>query len=100
MDRYGPSRLCIAFNGGKDCTAILHLYFAVLCGRGHKELNSIYIESAGEDLFDEMEDFLNVTHERYSMKVTRQDGDIKTALRMSFESFSPLKVIWSNLYTR
>ena len=30
-----------------------------------------------------MEDFLNVTHERYSMKVTRQDGDIKTALRKS-----------------
>jgi len=93
LDRYGPSRVCIAFNGGKDCTAILHLYFAVLCGRGQKELNSIYIESNSEDLFIEMEDFLNVTHERYSMKVTRQDGDIKTALQKIKDSDSKLDAI-------
>ncbi|XP_056142442.1 FAD synthase isoform X2 [Lampris incognitus] len=30
LDQYSTDRICVGFNGGKDCTALLHLYYAVL----------------------------------------------------------------------
>ncbi|TNN75764.1 FAD synthase [Liparis tanakae] len=30
LDRYSIEEVCIGFNGGKDCTALLHLYYAAL----------------------------------------------------------------------
>lgn len=81
IDQYGKDALCIAFNGGKDCTAILHIYYSCLALRKLSGTNSIYIRSKQEDLFDEMEEFLDLTHDRYQMTVNRQTGGIKMALR-------------------
>lgn len=30
LDQYSADQICVGFNGGKDCTALLHLYYAVL----------------------------------------------------------------------
>lgn len=30
LDQYSPEEVCIGFNGGKDCTALLHLYYAAM----------------------------------------------------------------------
>ena len=30
LQRYEPEQICLAFNGGKDCTALLHLFAATL----------------------------------------------------------------------
>lgn len=30
LDQYSTEEVCVGFNGGKDCTALLHLYFAAL----------------------------------------------------------------------
>ncbi|KAI4874470.1 hypothetical protein NFI96_008723, partial [Prochilodus magdalenae] len=30
LDQYSPEEICVGFNGGKDCTALLHLYYAAL----------------------------------------------------------------------
>uniref|UniRef100_A0A8C1SFG8 FAD synthase n=1 Tax=Cyprinus carpio TaxID=7962 RepID=A0A8C1SFG8_CYPCA len=30
MDKYLTNEICVGFNGGKDCTALLHLYYAAL----------------------------------------------------------------------
>lgn len=30
LDRYSLAQLCVGFNGGKDCTALLHLVHAAL----------------------------------------------------------------------
>lgn len=30
LDKYSVNELCVGFNGGKDCTALLHLYYAAL----------------------------------------------------------------------
>jgi len=79
---YSPSEISIAFNGGKDCTAVLHLFYAVLAK--HKQfqnIKSIYIQSSEkEEIFAEMEDFLKQTNQRYNMDVVQATGDIKSAL--------------------
>lgn len=30
LDQYATEEICVGFNGGKDCTALLHLYYAAL----------------------------------------------------------------------
>ncbi len=30
LDQYSTEEVCVGFNGGKDCTALLHLYYAAL----------------------------------------------------------------------
>lgn len=30
LDRYSLAQLCVGFNGGKDCTALLHLVHAAV----------------------------------------------------------------------
>uniref|UniRef100_A0A671NV81 FAD synthase n=1 Tax=Sinocyclocheilus anshuiensis TaxID=1608454 RepID=A0A671NV81_9TELE len=30
LEKYSTNEICVGFNGGKDCTALLHLYYAVL----------------------------------------------------------------------
>lgn len=30
LDQYSTDEVCVGFNGGKDCTALLHLYYAAL----------------------------------------------------------------------
>jgi FAD synthetase len=30
LDRYHLNQLCVGFNGGKDCTALLHLFYAAV----------------------------------------------------------------------
>lgn len=30
LDHYKQNELCIGFNGGKDCTALLHLFHAAI----------------------------------------------------------------------
>jgi FAD synthetase len=30
LEKYSVPELCVSFNGGKDCTVILHLVFAAL----------------------------------------------------------------------
>jgi len=81
LDKYGSKGVAIAFNGGKDCTAILHMYFACVALRSENEMNSLYIQSDKEELFDEMEEFLERSHENYQLKVTRKSGGIRQGLQ-------------------
>lgn len=65
MDKYELEHLCICFNGGKDCTALLHLVHAVMQKRnpGKKvQLHNLYVQ--GEHTFPEMEAFVTDTTKR------------------------------------
>ncbi|KAJ6656981.1 hypothetical protein lerEdw1_002982 [Lerista edwardsae] len=81
LDRYSLLKLCVGFNGGKDCTALLHLFHAAVQRRypGTKEkLQALYIRTVSP--FPEMEEFIGDTTQRYNLDVRNVHGNIKQAL--------------------
>jgi len=93
IDEFGPERLAISFNGGKDCTVLLYLYAAVLFRRGiypHRKcangplnpdsssIRGLYVMC--EQPFQEVESFINQTIEEYDLDLVRLGGPMKDAL--------------------
>ena len=69
LSRYEPSEVCVSFNGGKDCSALLHLIHAAWIRRRSSfvstdrlRLRALYIR--GQDPFPEMEQFIEDTRQR------------------------------------
>lgn len=69
LSRYEPSEVCVSFNGGKDCSALLHLIHAAWIRRRSSSvstdrlrLRALYIR--GQDPFPEMEQFIEDTRQR------------------------------------
>ncbi|XP_044304688.1 FAD synthase [Varanus komodoensis] len=82
LDQYALPKICIGFNGGKDCTALLHLFHAAVQRRypeGTEKLQALYIHSMSP--FPEMEEFIKDTAQRYNLRVFNVYGNIKEALR-------------------
>lgn len=81
LDQYSTEEVCVGFNGGKDCTALLHLYYAALKRRypeGKDKLKALYIRIVSP--FPEMERFLQDTIKRYDLDLFSVEGSIRQAL--------------------
>ncbi|OWK04682.1 FLAD1 [Cervus elaphus hippelaphus] len=81
LARYSLTQLCVGFNGGKDCTALLHLFHAAVqrkCPDAQEPLQILYIRSISP--FPELEQFLQDTIKRYNLQVLEAEGDMKQAL--------------------
>ncbi|XP_056142440.1 FAD synthase isoform X1 [Lampris incognitus] len=81
LDQYSTDRICVGFNGGKDCTALLHLYYAVLKRRypdSKDKVKALYIRIVSP--FPEMERFLQDTIKRYDLDLFSVEGSIRQAL--------------------
>ncbi|KAM6234363.1 LOW QUALITY PROTEIN: FAD synthase [Porphyrio hochstetteri] len=81
LERYDLSQLCVGFNGGKDCTALLHLVHAALQRRRplrQEKLQVLYIRTGSP--FPEVEQFIQATVQRYSIQLCAVDGSIREAL--------------------
>ncbi|XP_016327307.1 FAD synthase isoform X2 [Sinocyclocheilus anshuiensis] len=81
MDKYSTNEICVGFNGGKDCTALLHLYYAALKRRypdSKDRLKALYIRIVSP--FPEMERFLQDTIKRYDLELFSVEGSIRQAL--------------------
>ncbi|XP_069701546.1 FAD synthase-like [Periplaneta americana] len=81
FDKFNPSEVFISFNGGKDCTALLHLASAVMrrkfpCMK--KSLYAVYIKS--RDPFPQVEEFIEESVKRYNLDLKTVPGPIKHAL--------------------
>lgn len=81
LERYGMKQLCVGFNGGKDCTALLHLVHAAVkrkFGAGAPKLKALYIRRGQP--FPEVELFIKHCRNRYNLELITVSGQIKDAL--------------------
>ncbi|NXG23048.1 FLAD1 synthase, partial [Grallaria varia] len=81
LDRYSLAQLCVGFNGGKDCTALLHLVHAAVQRRfpaRQERLQVLYIRIVSP--FPEMEQFIQATVQRYNVQLCVVEGSIQEAL--------------------
>ncbi|XP_028986264.1 FAD synthase [Betta splendens] len=94
LDRYSTEEVCVGFNGGKDCTALLHLYYAAV-KRRHPEskdkVKALYIRIISP--FPEMERFLQDTIKRYDLELFSVEGSIRQALNEVQERRPELKAV-------
>ncbi|XP_040394672.1 FAD synthase isoform X1 [Cygnus olor] len=75
LDRYSLAQLCVGFNGGKDCTALLHLVHAALERRypeRQEKLQVLYIRTVSP--FPELEQFIQATVQRCGTERGRSPG--------------------------
>ncbi|XP_070691381.1 FAD synthase isoform X2 [Pempheris klunzingeri] len=94
LDQYSTEEVCVGFNGGKDCTALLHLYYATLKRRypdGKDKLKALYIRIVSP--FPEMERFLQDTIKRYDLELFSVEGSIRQALSEVQERRPELKAV-------
>uniref|UniRef100_A0A8C5RL04 FAD synthase n=1 Tax=Laticauda laticaudata TaxID=8630 RepID=A0A8C5RL04_LATLA len=81
LENYSLSKLCVGFNGGKDCTALLHLSYAAVQRRYPEKLDqlqALYVRTVLP--FPEMEEFIQDTARRYNLHIRLVHGNIKEAL--------------------
>ncbi|OWF52384.1 FAD synthase-like [Mizuhopecten yessoensis] len=81
LEKYGLDETCIGFNGGKDCTAILHLFHAVIKRKYPDyadKLKALYIRSKLP--FPEVEQFIQVSRDRYNLDMLNFNGRIRDCL--------------------
>lgn len=94
LTQYKLSQLCVGFNGGKDCTALLHLVHAVVQRKypnTQERLQILHIRSVSP--FPELEQFLRDTIKRYHLQVLETEGDMKQALRELLEQHPQLEAV-------
>ncbi|XP_070557327.1 FAD synthase-like [Ptychodera flava] len=81
LDKYNLDEICVGFNGGKDCTALLYLFHAAV-KRKHPDydgkLQALYIK--GSSSFPEVERFIQDCIQRYNLKLFQIQKGMKAAL--------------------
>lgn len=82
FDEFNPNEIFISFNGGKDCTALLHLVHSVMLKKyGQKtypRLTGVYFKP--QHPFKEIEDFIHQSASRYNVHLIIRDGPIRPSL--------------------
>ncbi|XP_059499030.1 FAD synthase [Stegostoma tigrinum] len=81
LAQYSLSEICVGFNGGKDCTALLHLFHAAVSRMypdQENQLQALYIRIISA--FPEMEQFIQDTCKRYQLQIYTVCGNIREAL--------------------
>ncbi|NWT75409.1 FLAD1 synthase, partial [Prunella himalayana] len=94
LDQYSLVQLCVGFNGGKDCTALLHLVHAAVQRRfpaRQEKLQVLYIRSVSP--FPEMEQFIQATVQRYRVQLCTVEGSIREALARLKEQQPQLEAV-------
>jgi len=94
LSRYGPHEVCVSFNGGKDCSVMLHIIYAAW-KKVHPDdglrLPAVYIR--GQDPFPEMERFVEETRKRYDLELWTVPGPIRDGLTAVLQQHPDVKAI-------
>ncbi|XP_072397612.1 FAD synthase-like [Diabrotica undecimpunctata] len=82
ITKYGPDNTFLSFNGGKDCTVLLHLVYAFLqvnYSDYKKPMFCLYVQ--GKEPFPEQEEFISLCQIYYNLDIMVVMGGIKDALQ-------------------
>ncbi|XP_008558280.1 uncharacterized protein LOC103578846 isoform X2 [Microplitis demolitor] len=88
LDTYQVDEIFLSFNGGKDCTVMLHLTAALFKLRGLSPLLCLYVT---DDPFPEMDEFVDKATHYYDIKLIRKKKPIKSAVECLLEENKQLK---------
>lgn len=94
INKYSLSELCLCFNGGKDCTALLHLFYSCvgyLKQEEWKQVKFLYVRT-GEP-FNEVEAFIQSCAEFYNFDLTTIDGSLKESISVFLEKNPNVKAM-------
>lgn len=83
LSKYTPNQIAVAFNGGKDCTVVLHQYSLALNNKSsHTDtkppLHALFIHNKSQ--FDSVLQFIDESVKHYDLDLIQIDGRIKDAL--------------------
>lgn len=88
IDRYGQGALSLAFNGGKDCTVLLHLVVAALYhrlkGQEIRPIQSVYVTCRNP--FPEVDNFVELCVQRYRLDSVRIPAPMRQALQQFLDT--------------
>lgn len=95
LDEYQTSEIFLSFNGGKDCTVLVHLVQSLLLKRYNNlrdfpKLNAVYIRT--ESPFKEVEDFIYEAAQRYNLQLITEDGPLQKGIQKIVNSKKDFKV--------
>lgn len=94
LSRYAPDEICIAFNGGKDCTALLHMMFAVMSvdfENRPKSIKSLYVRYA--NAFEDVDKFMKLSERSYQLDLITIEGKMKQALEKLKTNHPEIKAV-------
>uniref|UniRef100_T1J278 FAD synthase n=1 Tax=Strigamia maritima TaxID=126957 RepID=T1J278_STRMM len=96
VDRFKMSEVCISFNGGKDCTALLHLLEAVKQKKCTEEGDSSFLQAVyfrGPNTFPEIEQFIQQTTSNYFLKLYIYEGEIQEGLNRLITDYPEIRAV-------
>lgn len=83
LEKYGQGALSLAFNGGKDCTVLLHLVVAAMYhkmkGEEIRRIQSVYVTCRNP--FPEIDQFVDLCAKRYYLDSVSIPGPMRQALQ-------------------
>lgn len=92
FSQYGHENVFISFNGGKDCTVLLHLTLAALrrmYPNNNKQFLCWYVRSS--NAFPEQDAFISKCEHYYNLEVMTVHTDIKEGLALVLKSRPNMK---------
>ncbi|KAI8852264.1 hypothetical protein BC829DRAFT_373826 [Chytridium lagenaria] len=102
IGQYGWKGTAVSFNGGKDCTVLLHMLARYVQEFGPKDQNGKPIKKslempamyiACQDAFPEVEAFVKDQVESYGLKLTRIEAGMKDGLQIFLDQNPDIKAI-------
>ncbi|KAJ2781455.1 3'-phosphoadenosine 5'-phosphosulfate sulfotransferase [Coemansia javaensis] len=97
-ERYGPAHVALSFNGGKDCTALMHLVRAALSryearhGLAATPLVSLYV--LYKRSFAEIDEFVQQSVVRYSLELVERAGPMKQGLQSFKDDYPHIQAVF------
>ncbi|GFS55781.1 FAD synthase [Trichonephila inaurata madagascariensis] len=95
LEKYSSSEVCICFNGGKDCTALLHLVYCCVQKKNPKDWNNVLIlyVKTGET-FEEVDKFIESSVKTYNLNLVTINGNLKDSFQIFLQKYPKVKAVF------